>query len=66
MSHHVDHQETLVALKEVLALVEQGDLVRNTTNDFDRSKFFYQAYRIISALKNAKAVIEKSEGRGAA
>ena len=52
--------ELLEALQDVLKLIENGDLVRDTSKDDDVMYFFKQGARITSALTNSKKAINKA------
>ncbi len=52
------------ALKEVIGLIDDQVLVRNTDKDEDIMAFVRQATRITSVLKNAQQTISNTEVLG--
>ena len=48
----------VVALRELLALVEDGLLVRNTTNDGHLPSYLAESTRLVKALAAARAVLD--------
>ena len=55
------------ALKELMKLIEDGVLVRDTSQDADVMKFFHQGVRIARVLKMAQIALSetRSDGCGA-
>lgn len=53
-----DMKPCIDALKAVMALIESGDLVRNTDNDNNNMFFLKQGLRITQVLVAAQAVID--------
>jgi hypothetical protein len=47
-------------LNNILALIEDGDLVRNTDNDNDIKYFLKQGIRITQTLKEAQEAIDEN------
>jgi len=50
------------ALRELLALVEDGRLVRNTTNDAHMPSYLSESVRLVKALATAKEALAPGAG----
>lgn len=55
-----DQNEQLrISLTQVLQLIDDADLVRNTCNDSDIMAFMKQGQKLVEALKGAQAALKK-------
>ncbi len=53
------NKTTLTVLGEVMKLIDEGILVRNTKDDADFKKFLEQGIRIVRVLKSAQEALEE-------
>ena len=53
------NSELLEALNGIFQLIDDGDLVRNTSKDHDMKEFADQSFRITSILSKGKKAISK-------
>lgn len=56
--------DALATLRDMMGLVESGDLVRSTHADGNTMAFVAQTMKIAVVLKDAGAVLARAEGRG--
>ena len=52
-------KEFIKSVEDLLELIEEGDLVRNTDNDYDFIKFMNQALKITKVLSQVKNNLNK-------
>jgi hypothetical protein len=48
-----------LVLAEIIALIDEGHLVRDTSTDADTPTFLRQSMRLVTALANAKAALHR-------
>jgi len=60
---HAVAEEMLGALKSILGLIEDNNLVRNISKDDDRSYYFRQGLRITRTLAATQEAIARAEGK---
>lgn len=56
-------EEAIVVIKEILSLIEDDILVRNTKDDGDMGAFIKQGIRITNTLYKANEIIKQMEGK---
>ena len=59
-----DAEGTREALAELMALIEDGWLVRNTTNDHHMPSYLSESVRLVKALAKARAALARTEQKG--
>ena len=53
-----ENKTILILLKEVMKLIDDGILVRNTENDGEYSVYLKQGLRLVGTLKSIQEVLE--------